>query len=659
MTGWPTLYAGNDPWGWDSDNRKDQNLTAYQIQDNATWIKGKHSIVFGGQIRREENNVRELQQAQGSHDFAGDWTSQYDPAGDQAVSYTGVGLASMALGLPTYLSNQYNRGFFYFQQWNAGLYLQDTWKVTRRLTVDYGVRWEKWSAYHEKLNRVVNVDLATFANQFQVITPGDHTMESLRGVPPAVLTSWANRGLSWKTANQANFPSALTPAVNNDFGPRLGVAYRLMDKTVIRAGYGIYYWTMPLSQILQTSRTNPPLNLRFENPIASLDGTSTYAIRTAPTADMYVGKAIVPTTGVVTLPSTAQSMMPWDTRNWADDRMQSWHFTIEREFLKNTVLRLNYIGGHGSNLEQRFNINSQMAQYNYVASTGQAVPGQRDLLRVNKDWNFAAANHSGYSNTHSFQTEVERRFSSGLALQWFYTFTRSLSTTDAGASTSGNGAINDTAGTPSVPENINILGNPNLTYDQRLRLVYYNNTNIPKHHIRWNGIYDLPFGHGKRFASSVNGLLDQIIGGWQVATIGDWRGGNWLSVNASEYVFGNPVLNADQQLTMYYNGRPQRLWFKGDFDPTKATNVNLQALQALVPVDRSQRAIHPVGTAFDNRVTQTLANGTTRLTSITDTVSWNPSRVLPRTRRLERGRLTVQELHHPRVDAPAFHRGFL
>jgi hypothetical protein len=96
------------------------------------------------------------------------------------------------------------------------------------------------------------------------------------------------------------------------------------------------------------------------------------------------------------------------------------------------------------------------------------------------------------------------------------------------------------------------------------------------------------------------------------------------TASPAEFTFGDPTLNADQRLTMYYNGKAQRLWFKGDFDPTQATNVNLQSLEALVPVNRAQRAIHPVGDAFDNRIPQTLADGTTRLTPVTDVVSWNP-----------------------------------
>ena len=213
-----------------------------------------------------------------------------------------------------------------------------------------------------------------------------------------------------------------------------------------------------------------------------------------------------------------------------------------------------------------------------MARTGLAVPGNRDLTRINPNWNFGNGVMAkiGYSNTHSAQVQIERRYSSGLAFQWFYTFTRSLGTTDSGASTSGNGGINDTTGQALVPENIQLLGEPNLSLDQRLRLTYYNSTNIPPHHIRFNGIYDLPFGKGKHFAKGASRALDALIGGWQIASIGDWRSGTWLSVASGEYLFGNPALSADQRLTLYLNGRPQRLYFRGDFDPTRATNVDLQ-----------------------------------------------------------------------------------
>jgi hypothetical protein len=622
VQGWPTMYAGNFPW--DGDNRKDEMLTAYVVEDNLSWVKGKHSMKFGAKARYEYNNVRELQQAQGSHDFGGSWTALYDPVGDQAVSFTGDGLATMALGLPTYLSNQYNRGYFYFQQQEFGLYFHDSWKVSPRLSLELGVRWDKWTAYDEKYDRLVNVDLDNFANKFEVITPKDVRMEEIQGIPPSVLASWAVRGLTWRTARDAGLPDNLITGDSNNFAPRIGAAFRLTNKTVLRGGYGEYFWTMPLSQILQTSRTNPPLNLRFENPLDVLDGTDTFGIRTTPRPEFFIGRATVDTSGIVTIPPSAQSVMPWNAHNWKDGRAQSWHVSIEREVMRDTALRLSYIGDHGRDLEQRYALNNREAEFNYVARTGQNPPGNRDLMRVNPNWNFAAANRTGYSNTHSAQVELERKYSTGVAFQFFYTFTRSLTTTDAGGFTSGNGAINATDGQFQVPENIQLLGNPNLSYDQRLRLGYYNSTNIPPHRIRYNGIFDLPFGRGKHFGGDVPRGLDYLIGGWQIATIGDWRSGLWRSVGSGLYWFGDPTLEADERLEMTIFGRHQRLWFRGDFDPRQATNVSQEALQALVPVNRAERVLRPLGTAFDNRLPQTLANGTVRQTPITDTVNPNP-----------------------------------
>jgi outer membrane receptor protein involved in Fe transport len=146
VTGWPTICTDSPffYYGcWDGDNRGDQHLTAYQLEDNVTWIKGKHSVKFGFKGRQEYSNVRELQQSQGSHSFYGDWTALYDPVGDQATSFTGSGFASMLLGLPTYLSNQYNRGYFYFQQKELGAYIHDSWRASPRLTLDLGLRWDK------------------------------------------------------------------------------------------------------------------------------------------------------------------------------------------------------------------------------------------------------------------------------------------------------------------------------------------------------------------------------------------------------------------------------------------------------------------------------------------------------------------------------------
>jgi hypothetical protein len=502
--------------------------------------------------------------------------------------------------------------------------VHDSWKVSPRVTLELGVRWDKWTAYEEKYNRLVNVDLNNFANKFEVITPKNVKMEEIQGIPPAVLTSWRGRGLTWKTAQEAGFPDNLIPGDNNNFGPRLGAAIRLTKGFVLRTGYGEYFWTMPLSQILQTSRTNPPLNLRFSNNLSDQNGAVPfYALKSAPGQSDFIGRAAVDTNGTIILSSNAQSMMPWQSTDWKDNRLHSWHFTLEREVMKDTAVRLSYLGNHGRDLEQRFSINGLETEYNYQARTGLARPSVADLRRVNRNWNFAAANHTGYSNNHSLQAEIERRYSNGLAFQWFYTYTRALNTTDVGGFTSGNGGINNTDGGNAVPESKQILGAPNLSYEDRLKLVYYNSREVPAQRIRYNGIYTLPIGKGKKFGANSGRALDAVIGGWEVASIGEWRGGRWLSVGSGGWLFGDPTLSEEQRLLLTFSGRPQRLWFKGDFDPRLATNVDPAALQALVPVDRGQRVFHPLGANFNNQIPQTLGDGTVRLTTVADNVNWN------------------------------------
>jgi carboxypeptidase family protein len=623
--GWPTMYAvsGDAEFGWDADNRKDEALTGGVLENNTTWYRGKHTVQFGGKLRMEWNNVRELQQAQGSHDFAGPWTSLYSPADDDVVPFTGSGFADVLLGMPSFLSNQYNRGFFYFRQNEAGLYFTDQWRVNSRLTLNLGLRWDMWTPYREKYNRLVVPDINSVFDKFEVVTPGDNRIQDLPGIPPAVLESWSRRGLSYTTAQAAGMPDGLFRADNNNFGPRLGAAFQISKKTVVRGAYGEYFWTMPLSQILQSSRNNAPLNLRFTTDVYGKNANFNYPLVSRPAAVDIIPATTVDTEGIVEISDRPSLATVWDARNWKDGRSQTWHATVEHQFPYATAVRLSYIGSHGRDLEQQFELNTREAEYNYVARTGVAPPANRDLLRRNKDWTFIGINRTGYSNTHSGQVEVERRFSGGVAFQWFYTFTRSQTTSDSGGFESGNTGINSGAGGGRVPENHQILGAPDLSYDARLRLVYFNSTTIPPHRIRYNGIVDLPFGKGKRFATS-SSVLDHVIGGWQVAAIGDWRSGFWSSIDTSRYVFGDPTLDPDQRLLMTIFGHRQRLWFRGDFNPASATNVSGGDLLTLVPTDPNQRIVRQLGPNFNNQLPQQLANGITRNTPVGEL--YNPGR---------------------------------
>jgi hypothetical protein len=248
---------------------------------------------------------------------------------------------------------------------------------------------------------------------------------------------------------------------------------------------------------------------------------------------------------------------------------------------------------------------------------------------VNPNWDSGCCNapvaHVGYSNSHSLQAEIERRYSNGLAFQWFYTWNHAMTTNDAGGYTFGSSSINSsTSGSAfAVPENILILGEPNLSLEDRLSLGYANSVEVPAHRIRYNGIYTLPFGKGKKYGNSAGRGVDAVIGGWELAFIGDWRSGNWAGVSSGRYLFGDPTLSADERLLMTYSGKEQRLWFRGDLVTSQASNVDAARLEQLVPADRSQRVLRPVGDLLDNRIPMLLSDGSVRYTGIGENLNWN------------------------------------
>ena len=105
-----------------------------------------------------------------------------------------------------------------------------------------------------------------------------------------------------------------------------------------------------------------------------------------PTSQFFTPNATVVVEGIVPISPGAANSQPWDARNWKDGRSQNWHLTLEREIMRDTAVRLTYIGNHGRDLEQRQSLNTQEAEYNYVARTGQLPPSNRNELRVNPNW---------------------------------------------------------------------------------------------------------------------------------------------------------------------------------------------------------------------------------------------------------------------------------
>lgn len=599
ISGWPTLTAKD--WGaryvWDSENRTPQYLNNITLDDNLTFIKNKHDFKFGVRVRDERNNTWDSQQGQGRYGFGQGYTGLYDPVRQAGVDYTGSGMASMLLGYGEYFAVKYNRPFVYLRQKEYGFYAQDSWKVTPRLTLNYGLRYDYWTPYREAQGRFLNMDAANFQTTRSVVTPAGHPLESM-GLPPSLLESFAKGGLTWTTADKAGFPDNLLLGDKKNFGPRLGAAFKLNDKTVLRGGYGMYYWSAPLAQLLGESASNVPLKLSYQNEIYYFNGaTDGWFDWRSP----YVPGVSVDDPNPVNInnpqsTSPPFSFVPWD-KQWRNNRAQEWNLTLEREIMPLTSLRLSYLGNHGSNLDQTVILNSPQSKYLYATSTGMAPPDARQLA-PNPFWQYLPLRtHIGYSNSNSFQINLQRQYNKGLAFQWYYVFSRSLSTTDGDGYSSQPGQV--------VPSPQILPGGGSV--DKLLRLVYYNVAAVPKHQMRWNVVYDLPFGR------KGSGALNRILGGWQIASIGSFRTGSWLNpttdgypwndwyaYDSSYWLKGDPRLSSDQRKVINYGGQNQLLYFKGVFDTT-----------GIPGMENYQPAIGKLSSDGSNFVPVQLKDGTT------------------------------------------------
>ena len=169
-------------------------------------------------------------------------------------------------------------------------------------------------------------------------------------------------------------------------------------------------------------------------------------------------------------------------------------------------------------------------------------------------------------------------------------------------------------GRATVPENIQLplIGSPpqlqSLTYNQRLKLVYFNSTTIPIHRITYNGIYDLPFGRGKHFGRNVSGALDNVIGGWQLATIGTWFSGTWMGVNTGLVQTGSTRIPANKRPTLTLNIQGStalyREWFAGNYN-----YANAKAVSGTLVAPAVRQAGPNCSGAFNGQLAVTLSDG--------------------------------------------------
>lgn len=585
VAGWPGLYdTGLSSYYFETDNTQGYGVFYGIIDNHATKIKGKHEFQFGVHFRYDHLNVLpDQQQNQGNHSWSTAATALYDSSTSRnnplATPLTGHNLANMFFGVMNY-SNQFIRSYFYMRGREYALYFQDNYKVTPRLTLNLGVRWEYWPAFREKNNV-----LSTFDPQRKAVVLGTDldTMYRLGATAPSIVNRLQSLGAQFITYKDAGLSQSLMASTKRDIGPRAGFAYRAGDgakQFVLRGGYRIAYFPIPLRPWSARMRSNAPLTARFRvsetDSSLSPDGIGNIGMRRVPTVIAGQNSRDVVTLTNANALTRGSVLASYFASSQPDPRVHDWNLTVEKEVLPDTVARISYIGNHGGFLEQFNRYNEPTPDYIWFQSTRRPLPTGEfsNVLRRPFDQTVYGTveeyRKTGWSNFNGMQFELERRYAKGFAYQIFYVMGNALGA--GGQDFSGTSII-------SAPNQF-MPGLVPADIDQRNRLLnYQRDIGVPKHRLRWNWIADLPFGKGKLIGRNSGGVLDRFIGGWQVAGLGTIRS-NYFTLPTGTYPTGNPVelYGYEHPVQDCRSGvcRPGYLWWNGYIPANRINSVDAQ-----------------------------------------------------------------------------------
>ena len=463
-----------------------------QFNDNLTWIKGRHTMKFGFDIRR----LRTQSPLPGLGGFT--FTGQY----------SGSDVADFLLGLPNQSTITTPRPDTDGLTWHYGVFAQDSFKVNRRLTLEYGLRWEFHPAFTDAGSDITDFDVSVPVTGRVVIpsspaaqaltSPG--FLRSINACPAAPVNGIPCT--PFITAQQAGFPENLRFSDKKDFDPRFGFAYRPFDnnKTVIRGGFGNYTMLVLGNVFFSIAGVSSANNLVYTNNITN--GKPLFQFPLA--APLGSG-------GVAAVSYGSANFSTAVDPHFQDPYAMQWNLSVDRQLLESTGLRVSYIAMRSVHLPWATDVNEP------APST--VAFAQRPLTdRPFPYWTRISMRESvGIANYESMQVELNHRLRGGLTLDSAWTWAKNLTDTD-GASTSSF-AIDSGGGVATNG------------FD---RAADYGNVG-PTRRQRWltTAYYDLPFGRGRKFATRLPSFLEALAGGWQLSEIFLLETGPYLTATFS------------------------------------------------------------------------------------------------------------------------------
>jgi hypothetical protein len=474
-----------------------EKQNSFVFNENLTWIHGRHSLKFGTEIRWEQFTIFQISSPRGDLIFGPDFT---DNPGSPNTG--GVDFASFLLGVPDSADLASLRNVDYRRKTFA-FYGQDDIQVNHRLTLNLGLRYEVFRPVTEGHN-----ELATF----------DFRSDSL------VVPSGQNAPLTPAIASfipiQRNAPAGLISPDYTDLAPRVGAAFKVSDKLVLRGGYGIFYGAQengPFS--FPSPGFNPPFfrQQAFNSPCGSPSppdansqdpGNCALGLKVQgppPPGSLMINNFWTQGFPAAGLTDPNNPLLYSIDPHLKTPMVQQWHFGLQYQLPAETVLEISYAGSHGQRLYGFYNGNQAVPSIDPNAP----LAPRRPFPAV--DGTIATLRSNTFSNYNSLQVHLEKRLSRGLQFQVSYTYSHALD--DASSASLGS------------------LNNGDFR-DQRFPQMEYGNSDVDvRHHVVVAYAYDLPFGKGKSFAGNASGFMDQLIGNWQVAGIMSASTGNWFTVS--------------------------------------------------------------------------------------------------------------------------------
>ncbi|MGA8022508.1 MAG: TonB-dependent receptor [Candidatus Acidiferrales bacterium] len=558
--GWPSLYnmqipaAGRSPFT-PCFTPQDPTVTCSQGQSfitdhdtqvnlspSLTWIKGRHTWVFGGQLTETYDNYAQTNIASGAFAFDGSWTSSNPFNGTGGISF-----ADFLLGYGLNQSSVFNHNYGEAQipalvaqkETYRGFYFGDTWRVTSKLTFTYGVRYDlpgNWSVRH---------DLSTYWDPSAVnrTVTGCGTYTSGPSVGQGIPGS-SCPGDVFFVKSGINPGRSAVPLYKKEFMPRLGLAYSWDQKTVIRAGYGIFF--IPNWILFNLNPSNDPINTSSTLFVATANGgitpqstlTATGCQYTPGTLNCPVNGPFGPSlntpltrTGNVSAFDAGGNPFEAPYRAYSPPYVQQFNLDIQRELPFGIFVDAAYAGSRGVHLPSSNNVSINNIPDSFYKTAQdqenaglpvtitQSIPNPFQGITTVSGLNPASnptilagqldrpyPQYTGLSlvgdgccssNYNSFQLTVNKRFKDGGTFLAAYTNAKLLSNTDTLTTWLETGV-----GEPQDWNNLK--GEKSLSsqdVSQRLVISY---------------VYDLPFGRGQKYMSDVSGVMSKVVSGWGV-----------------------------------------------------------------------------------------------------------------------------------------------